>query len=427
MMHAIRHVRRRGAAYLVALLAGSIVTVTGLAALSLANTRAKESILTDHEAEARLLSQSALEHAMGAITARFASGDDRHDLTSTFRKTVSLNDGRFAWRIGEVNGAAINNVDGPFLLQADGERGSADRRLEALLAPSGLPMTILDTAMYAGRHVSVSSAAFLNADHVVGAKDNFSAAAGSINADVEAGGSVSGTVYLGTTTSGADRHDLPNKPDVLNYYQGLGSTINFDAIGYDGGARTLQNVLLSPTSNPFGPTNPLGVYVIDLRGERFVVRNIRIEGTLVLLNSNAETMIGANVFMRPAYSWLPSLVVDGDVIFAGNGFGPNEATIGVNLNPTGTPYDFEHDDALDDVYPGRIEGVVYATHDIQFVLLSQSFRGTVIADHDIIIRTGATVNITYDPGVAQLPPFGFFDDQGGLALDPSTVNWMPIP
>lgn len=414
---------RRGAAYLIALLAGSIVTVTGLAALSMATSRAKESILTDQAAEARLLAASAMEHAVGAVSAHLAAGDDRGDLVPAFKATVALNGGTLGWELTEVSGAAIDNVDGPLRLTAVGKRGAAAHQLAVMLPPSGAPYKILDTAMYAGNNIAVSSAGILTADHVVGANGDFSNAVGAVNAPVQAGGTASGTVYLGTTSSGATKHDMPSGSTTVNYYANVGTVIDRTLIPWDSGSRTLQNVLLSPTSNPFGSPNPLGVYVIDLEGNPFHIRNLRVKGTLVLLRASSDTLVGANVFMQPAYPWMATLVADGDLTFGGNGAGPNEAVLGVNLNPPGTPYLYAHDSANDDVYPGRIEGVVYASDDIVFALLTNRFKGTIIAQNSIAIRTGVTVDITYDPGVARLPPFGFFEDEGGLAIDPASLTW----
>jgi hypothetical protein len=414
---------RRGAAYLVALLAGSIVTVTGLAALSIATSRAKDSILTDDAAEARLLATSGVEHATAAISALIAQGYDRNDLTSAFSQSVSMGSGEFAWSFTEVTGAPIDNVDGPIHLTADGSSGSARHRLRWTLVPSGLPYTCLGTAMYAGGTVAISSTGGIAADGVVGSRGDFSNLVGTVNAPVEAGGNVSGTLYLGATTSRAAVRDMPNTASTVDYYRNIGTAISYSDIPHDSGIRTLQNVLLSPTSNPFGPVNALGVYVIDLDSSRLLIRNLRVQGTLVLLRSSSDTLIGANVFMQPAHPWLATIVADGDLTFGGNGAGPNEAVLGVNLNPSGTPYQFAHDASTDDAYPGRIEGVVYATDDIAFTLLTQSFQGTIIAHDNIEVRTGASVNITYDPGVAHLPPFGFFQDEGGLAIDPASLTW----
>lgn len=414
---------RRGAAYLIALLAGTIVTITGLSALSMATSRAKETVLTDQSAGARLLAQSAFEHGLGALSAHLDSGSTRADLTASFSKTGALNDGQFEWIISELDGSAIDNTDGPILLRAKATNGQAAHVIEGILPPSGDPYDVLATGLYVGGELRLSTGSTLNSDQVVGSITEVFATNATINSPVESAYEVNGSTYLGSTTEGQPARAMPD-PSLFDYYVALGEPISIASIPPVLGTPTLQDVLLSPNSNPFGDPNPLGIYVIDCGTSDLIIRELRVFGTLVLLNSNGWTVLGNNSLIQPAYPWMPSLLVQGGITFSGTNSGPIESLIGTNLNPVHTPYNMEWDAALDDSYIGGVEGVSYITDDVTFSVLRQNIRGTMIIGGNARIQGGTTVDITYDPGVAHLPPYGFFDDTDGeLALDPSTIVW----
>lgn len=416
---------RRGAAYLIALLAGTIVTITGLSALSMATSRAKETILTDQSAGARLLAQSAFEHGLGALAAHLDGGDSRADLTSSFSKAGTLNDGQLEWTLSELDGTAIDNVDGPIVLTAKATNGQAAHIIKGVLPPSGDPHDTLATAMYVGGELTTGTVASITADNTVGAIGNVTASGSTINAPVESAGTVGGTTYLGSTTDGADARTMPDA-SLIDYYVAQGEYINFNSLPSSLGSRVVEDVLLSPTSNPYGAVNEHGIYIIErLAGETLIVRHTRIVGTLVILNSTRNNVIiGSETLIQPAFNWMPALLVDGGVTFMGTTFGPSESASDVNFNPSHTPYEFGFDDDKLDSYPGRIEGVTYVSGNATVALPGQTFLGTLIVGGDARVSLSAPLTITYDPSVAHLPPYGFFDDtEGELALDPSTIVW----
>ena len=57
----------------------------------------------------------------------------------------------------------------------------------------------------------------------------------------------------------------------------------------------------------------------------------------------------------------------------------SEATIGVNLNPSGTPYNGSSNSTQLDLYPSRIEGLVHATGGID-VSSDAWVKGVIICD-----------------------------------------------
>ena len=414
---------RRGAAYLVALLAGSIVTVTGLAALSISTTRAGASALADQAARARTLARSGLDHALCAVAAHLEGGGTRSDIFGSASPSITMETGTFEWSLARVDGSAIANTDEPIVVRAKSQSGPARYGLHATLVPSGVPFDTLDTGLYAGGNITVSSIATVNSDKVIGAAGEVSATSATINAPVEAAQTIEGTTYTGALSPLSPARCLPDA-SLIDHYIALGERIDFSSLPVFGLGRGLQNVLLSPSSNPYGSTNPYGIYVIEPGVGRLTVSNVRVVGTLIILDSASDrVIIGGGVLMQPAFDWMPSLLVRGDASFMGTNTGPSESVANANFNPTHTPFNFEHDDDRVDTFPGRIEGVSYVSGVAVFALPRQNIRGTMIVGNDVRMLGATTVQITYDSGVTTLPPVGFFDDLGGLALDPSSITW----
>lgn len=176
-----------------------------------------------------------------------------------------------------------------------------------------------------------------------------------------------------------------------------------------GSDRTIHGKLLSPTSNPFSPgTNPEGIYVINLAGQKLIIEGSRIAGTLVLVSPGAGTTVGGGgaVNWRPAVTGFPALLVrDGDCDFNPGGAGLSEFWNRANFNPAGTPYDALGEDAVqDDTYPSQIDGLVYGTRKLRFKT-QQTVNGTILADDDVEI-TGPLV-LRHDSGHYRNPPPGF--------------------
>lgn len=420
---------RRGAAYLIALLAGSIVTVTGLAALSLTTGRTRTTAMADQATKARSLAGTGLEHALCAVATHIDNGGTRHDIFGSAEPSVSFGGGTFGWSMRNMDGTAVDNSDQPIVIRTKAQHGPARYAMRATLVPSGVPYDVLQTGMYVGGTIDIGLLANIPGNSIIGATGNINiglTATGT--APLESAGTASGLgelLYSGTRTSGAAERYVPDE-SLLDYYLALGERINIASLPTISGSYYLHNILLSPASNPFGDTNEHGIYIIDCNGDstRLVVQNIRVVGTLVLLNtSTSRVIIGGSTLIQPAFEWMPSLMVQGGATFAGTATGPNEAIIGENLNPPATPYNFDYDSDTSDAYPAGIEGVSYIAGNASFSLPRQVIRGTMIITGNARVSNSVVLDVTYDPKVATLPPFGFFEDTGGLAIAPSSVVW----
>lgn len=175
-----------------------------------------------------------------------------------------------------------------------------------------------------------------------------------------------------------------------------------------GSERTIHNKVLSPNSNPFGPTtNKLGIYIIDLATARIFIKNTRIVGTLVLIRPSSASRIGGGsaVNWEPAVAGFPALLVDnGDITINPSDSGLNESAGQINFNPPGTPYQGNEDVDQLDIYSSEIKGLIYSTKKIK-LKNRPTITGAVIADDDVEVWD--TLNLTWNPAYLTNPPPGF--------------------
>ncbi|MEM6330410.1 MAG: polymer-forming cytoskeletal protein, partial [Planctomycetota bacterium] len=201
--------------------------------------------------------------------------------------------------------------------------------------------------------------------------------------------------------------------NVFDYYLANGAEIEIGDIPTFAGVHTISTVVLSPASNPFGDTNPEGVYYIDCKGQRLNILWSRIVGTLVLLNAGAESGVTAELQWDPAVPNYPALLVDGDFSFDMTGLFGNhalwEGTLSKNFNPSGTPYEGNTDSDKIDIYPGWINGLVYVSGKIE-INDESYFNGAVVAG-EVELNQDATFN--YSGSFLASPPPGFSGDAGG--------------
>lgn len=209
--------------------------------------------------------------------------------------------------------------------------------------------------------------------------------------------------WSGTLSSATLRFET-NVLDLVDDY--WVDAVIFKQTGSD---RTIHGKLLSPAGNPFGPsTNAEGIYVLNLAGQKLVVKNSRIVGTLVLVSPGPGTTIGSGgaVNWKPAVAGFPALLVkDGDVDFDPGNVGLSEFWSRANFNPAGTPYDALGTDAVqDDTYPSRIDGLLYGMGKLRFKT-QQAVTGTILSGDDVSITGPLTLRL--DGGYYRNPPPGF--------------------
>jgi hypothetical protein len=296
-----------------------------------------------------------------------------------------------------------------------GVKGSARQLLSVTLVPNPTPLTCLGVGIYCGGSGSFSSAT------VQGISTISSASTLTLTSTSFNGNPFEALLIvplsctgMGTQSSLSSGRTLPSA-SALNYYAAHGTAISYGSLPSGG---TLQQCLLSPSSNPFGATNPMGIYVIDCGGQNIKVQNMRLVGTLVLLNTGSSSAIQNSVNMAPSVANYPTLLVSGSIQLNYTNALLSESSAG-NLNPASTPYNGTSNSTATDSYPSAIQGLVYASGSVSIKNSSNvTIHGILIAGGSLSVQ--GTLNLNYDSTCYKNPPPGFFYLPPPMIVSPGT-------
>ena len=165
---------------------------------------------------------------------------------------------------------------------------------------------------------------------------------GVIYGDAEARSTITnlGTI-IGTQTVPVPDKAMPAATVVADYIV-LATPITYGMVV--GGV--IDKQVLSPGNNPWGATDPDGVYYIDTLGGDLTIRASRIHGTLIVKCGAGTVRLETAALLHPYRTDYPTLIVDGDLeVLLDSGDIPlSEAQWEISFNPIGTPYEGAADD-----------------------------------------------------------------------------------
>jgi len=305
--------------------------------------------------------------------------------------------------IDPTDGDLTNSLYNPLLLTGVGVKGMARHKTQITLVAEGGGVTCLEGSLHAGTDLSFDSAT-VQSGQKISANNSVTAVSSTINADVEAVGTISGSTYNGTRTTGIQPRTMPGST-VFDWYVSNGTPIDYADLAGNG----LIDIVLSPGNNPYGThqTNPQGIYVLDCLGSSLGIQRCRIVGTLVVLHAGSSSAIMGEVNFEPAVSNYPVLLVSGNMRFQIYSTGTlNEAVLSVNFNPFGTPYQGSEDDDLLDIYPCAIKGLVYISGN-SLMQASPVFDGVVVIGNTLTTMSTPVISLTYRSTFVDNPPPGF--------------------
>ena len=390
---------RRGTVYLAVLGVAMIVSIIGMISMQLARLQLRSTQNLQDLEEARVLAESGVEFGMGNMD---YLDDWRTDMTSgvEFDSPIAVGGGTMSYMLVDDDGDLADDTTDPVRILGIGRVGEATYVASVQLEPAGTGLTCLEVAMHAGSFLELKSKT-TDCDQTISSNLDVKNSGATVNADIEAVGNIDGS-FNGTTTTGITPRSLPSTSNVFDYYITNGQVIDFDSIP----SAKLQDLVLSPESNPFGtPAGPLGIYVIDCQGSKLEIRDVRIVGTLVLLNASSGATFKERIHWEPAVANYPALMVQGD--FSSDWKGDenlSEPALGVNFNPPGTPYEGDEDSDQLDEYPPIIKGLVYVSGNLE-IKREFHLQGTVVVGGDILVDDN--LELTYDATLLSNPPPGF--------------------
>lgn len=401
---------RRGSVYALVLGATAIVTAVGLGAVLTARINARTLSWTQEAADARAAGAAALELALHAIK---ADPDWRTAVTNGKFISGEVNGGAFTVYATAPDGSALS-TDGSTqaLLRVEVTSGPATQVMQLLLEPRVVPLDCLEAAIVAGDDIIVAAGDTLKANGIVAANDTISVNSALLNpskldAPAQAGTACNGSTYTSTKTTGLTR-ELPAITDLLSWAT-RATSIPLP------GSRKVEKGILAPGYNSIGGgTNAQGIYKLDCGGTQVFIQNIRVHGTLILINPGSGSVIRNGIHWTTPSPDQPALIVYGNIALSYTNLDEDNAS--TNYNPSGAPYIGVHDNDKNDTYAGLILGVVYVHGDLT---ISSDIRGAGMWMASGDITCNEDLDFTWSNMYLDLPPPGFFE----YTATPSEKGW----
>jgi hypothetical protein len=291
------------------------------------------------------------------------------------------------------DGDLSNNRGDPLVLTGIGACGAAQYGLRVTLVPPVEPLAALNTCLRAAGNVIVRWGVTLKA---VGAPISTNGSlnnSGTVIGSVEAASVSISTPIGGTVTVPAPAKDPPDS-DVYDKYAAVATSIPIYTY--------MDSTLLGPQSNPWGSANPDGVYLIDTQGLDLWIQGVRVYGTLVIRTHGASVYLGPAVYMSPARSDYPALIVRGRLdLGLDSGTPLRESDWSVNFNPNGAPYQGRTDIDQADEYPSEVHGLIHVTGDFDPQTYSK-VQGVIICEGTVTCY--ANLDLVHDATLYSSPP-----------------------
>ena len=192
----------------------------------------------------------------------------------------------------------------------------------------------------------------------------------------------------------------------------------------EAGTRYIEHVVLGSGSNPYGPgtVSSNGIYSIYAPGEKIIIRNCRINGTIVVQSAD-EVRLEDALSWEPTGRNFPALIADAPIEELTSIASLQENTIGINVNPVSSPYWGVSDNDASDSYPSLISGAMVSTSDILLRGVSE-LSGPVVSDREIEVRS-TDLKINFRSDMILNPPPGFFADPPPMQLNLSSLQSVP--
>ncbi len=423
----LSHRRRGGYLYVGVMVTALVVALIGVSALSVARVALDATQSQDDFSAAQTLARSAIEAAVFRI-------DDRSNWRTEFSPGTEypnppqpLGTGTFTWKLSDPDGDLDDDDADGVWVTGIGRAGDAVFAETVLLLPTGQALSCLEAALHCDSSVTLGFWADLTTDQFISANGSINATAyrATVFGDAQATGTILGPV-TGTESDDVSSRRMPSDM-AFEYYLANGTWIDLSSVSaYGGQSPLIERVTFSPATNPYGgATNPEGIYIIDCAGQGLTLRNCRVLGSLVLLNSTLATFVDGNVFWSPAVVNYPALLVDGDIDLRYSDGVLSEAALATNFNAPGAPHEGVEDTDTDDSYPSVIRGLVYVSGSLRYPFQAPNSHvdGSLVCN-SLFAYSDATIE--YRSTFLDSPPPGFAFGNP-MRITPGTWHRTTLP
>lgn len=414
-----RRYRRRGGIYLLVAGAAMLVSVIGLASLTLTRVEHRALRTRGEIAQAHLYATSAIEMA---LTWSKVDSSWRTNYAGTYVPLMPFvfGDGISWAAITEPSGSALNTTgEGPVRITGTGLIGAAadPAATQTFSVTAYQPgLNVLQCAAHAANWVVIDTGSQITVDGGVLSCSQATYNMGTINGDVETQTWYNYGNLNGTATVNAPAKELPGSK-AWDYYRAKARQIPLIAVG-----GKIEKAVLTPTNNPYWSTNTDGVYYIKTTSTDFTIRNCRIIGTLLVeVPTTKRVIIDQGCLWEPARPDYPALLVIGSVNLTMNSTLLEPGT-GVNYNPSFAPFNDQSDSDILDSYTSKIQGLIYCINTGNGVVMEKSSRieGTLLSTNGLEVKDSVT--IVADPNLYLNPPIGFRSTK----LVPELGTWARV-
>jgi len=407
--------RRRGSAYLIVIAVAMIVATLGLGTMLAIRAQLRSAHSLGDAAEARLYALSAIE-----LARLWISQDPQWRInrtTGVWAANQQIGSGTYTLEAADpVDGNLANRPHDPLVVKATGVKGHARQRVQVTLAASPIPLPALAYPLHTGGQLHVNAGKTLTANAATLSTNGALRNDGTILGSVEVSWVQNLGIVTGTVTTGSPARAFP-PAGVVDLYANLGTEIS--------PGNTIDKQVLTPGRNPWGATNPDGVYVIRTTSD-LVIKNSRIQGTLLVICPGKKVTLDTGVLLQPYRSDYPALIVDGDAILQySSDKALSESTAATNFNPPGAAYKGVADSDTSDEYPSEIQGLVHVRGSLN-LKNAALLRGIAIAESTNTtdaVRFEGTNEIAYDRNLYLSPPQGYTT---AVQMQPAPGSWRQV-
>jgi hypothetical protein len=416
-----RQHRRGGALYIAVISTALIVSLLGLAGLSIVRIERNQASNMNDRNIARSNARSAVELALRVVANDSNWRNTYTNGVETTPQSLGPNGrGTVSWILEDTDGS-LTDADTSLRLKGVGRVGNTVQ-VSSVRVETASP-EFLRTTIHAGGNIDFPDATKQGSNVVVTTSGGPISCNGTltsnsiINGDVAATAVVNGGTINGTITAPASPKPLPD-PSIWDIYYALSVEIPWSSLPYDTSKKnyTMEPGILSPGINPLGPTSPDGVYYLNIPADQKVQFNdSRFEGTLVVKGGAGSIFhIGGMILASPSRTDFPLLIIKGcDVELDSRGANQlDESALGINFNPTSFPFQSDSDSDTSDVYDSEIRGLVHVIGALTETRLYTAINaiGTIVTEGNLVYPYGKQVPnafFTWDSGLYANPPMGY--------------------
>jgi hypothetical protein len=360
-----RGARRGGYVYLAVLFTSLIVVATVAAALSISTLNLRSESDRSGRMTALRHAESELHRiAAGMRTSELWRGGSTHAVFSDWYGITADGVGvagspLFRHRFSDSDGQLDDNVADSVELTVHVRVDGSDAAITATLEADPVPYDFLQYSVTATDDIRFESNAALSCERPVQVVDDCWTTSWGIltTPRLECGDAVEITLRGDLASANVV---MPSR-DVLNDFVTAGTEISSASLPDTNGYLTMEDIVLSPTINPFGGVDAAGIYWLDAGGGAVRISHCRLDATLAIRNAAIIEVTGG---INWSYPLTPGaiLVSDSDIRFEAVEETLDEVDRAINFNPIASPHrlNMANSDTTD-VYPTELRGVIYTT------------------------------------------------------------------